>query len=375
MQKLTQEIGRDRTTPEPSKDIAKLEPLMKEPAPIPSGSTGQSSQNAKEINQRGIDLIKRAEGLKTNAYQDAGGKWTIGYGHTGTDVGSGKVISEGEAESLLKNDIDWAEKVVQQSVKVPLNSNQFSAVTSLVYNIGSGNFAKSPVLQNLNAGKYQEAADAFAHHNRGSGKVLQSLINRRAAEKELFLKPDAAPAELPKEINKSSSDSPKQGIPASSNLTDKLLETARSYIGVREQGGNNRGPQVEEFQRAVDGKAVGEPWCMSFVQHCIKSTEAASKVDSKVFSSEHCLTTWNKSPGELKLSKPERGSLAIWQYGNSSNGHVGIVDQVNADGTFTTIEGNTSGAVGDREGDGVFSKTHSTKNSGDRRLVGFLKVF
>ncbi len=164
------------------------------------------------------------------------------------------------------------------------------------------------------------------------------------------------------------------GSPGTS--VQKLLEVASSYVGIHEQGGNNRGPMVEEFQRAVDGTSEGEAWCMSFAQYCIKAAEVSANTDSKVAQSEHCLTVWNNSPSELKSSHPEPGSLVIWRYGSSTSGHVGIVEKVNSDGTFTTIEGNTSSGSGiDREGDGVYRKQRDLDGAGNMRLVGFLKVF
>lgn len=160
-----------------------------------------------------------------------------------------------------------------------------------------------------------------------------------------------------------------------SDPAQKLLDVARSYIGVREQGGNNRGRQVEEFQRVIGG-AEKEPWCMSFAQYCIKAAESATQANSQVPESEGCLAVWNGSPRELRRDRPEPGSLVIWRHGNSSQGHVGIVEAVNSDGTFTTIEGNTSDSSGiNREGDGVYRKQRDQDGAGDMRVVGFLKVF
>jgi hypothetical protein len=167
---------------------------------------------------------------------------------------------------------------------------------------------------------------------------------------------------------------PTRNVPPASSPTDKLLDVARSYVGVREQG-TNRGREVEMFQRPIGG-ADGEPWCMSFAQFCIQKAGAETKVDPKVFRSEHCLTVWNKSPKSQQLSKPEPGSLVIWRHGNSSSGHVGIVEKVHPDGTFTTIEGNTSSGSGiNREGDGVYRRKRDMNGAGSMRVVGFLKPF
>jgi peptidoglycan hydrolase-like protein with peptidoglycan-binding domain/predicted alpha/beta hydrolase family esterase len=162
---------------------------------------------------------------------------------------------------------------------------------------------------------------------------------------------------------------------SANNAGQALIDVAQSYIGVREQGYNS-GAQVEAFQRAVDGVAQNEAWCMSFAQYCIKAVEKAAQADSPIAQSEHCLTVWKNSPDNLKSSAPKPGSLVIWQHGNSSSGHVGIVESVNADGTFTTIEGNTNDGSGvTREGIGVFRRQRDLNGSGEMRVVGFLNVF
>lgn len=153
-----------------------------------------------------------------------------------------------------------------------------------------------------------------------------------------------------------------------------LIEIASQYIGVKESGGDNKGSMVEIFQRAVDGKAQGESWCMAFVQYCVLEFEKQSATKSKIFRSEHCLTVWNNSPKELRLSKPEVGCLVIWQFNSSSQGHVGIVTKVNVN-TISTIEGNTgTGAAIERNGDGVYARVRSKTGGSSMKVVGYLKV-
>ncbi len=74
------------------------------------------------------------------------------------------------------------------SVTVPLNQNQFDALVSLTYNIGSGAFNNSTLLKKLNKGDYQGAADQFLVWNKAGGKVMKGLVRRREAEQALFLK-------------------------------------------------------------------------------------------------------------------------------------------------------------------------------------------
>jgi hypothetical protein len=156
---------------------------------------------------------------------------------------------------------------------------------------------------------------------------------------------------------------------------EKLIEVAQSFIGTREEGGDNRGARVEEFQRAVDGRAEREPWCACFAQFCIMRVEEFLAVRSPVFKSEHCLTVWERSPRELRLEAPEPGCLMIWQHAGTSSGHVGIVASV-GEGYVDTVEGNTgSGQEVERDGDGVYMRTRTLKGSPKMRVVGWLRVF
>jgi lysozyme len=146
---------------------------------------------ARVTNDQGLALIKRFEGLKLDAYQDVAGIWTIGYGHT-RGVTPGMHISEDEAEQALKDDLHGAENTVDTAVGgAPTNDNQFSAMASLCFNIGSANFRSSTVLQQHLAGNATTAADAFLLWNKARiNGVLESvtgLTNRRTAERTLYL--------------------------------------------------------------------------------------------------------------------------------------------------------------------------------------------
>jgi lysozyme len=132
--------------------------------------------------------IKDHEGLRLTAYKDGGGVWTIGYGHTGSDVREGLTIPLSEAERLLTRDLRTAEGYVNRLVQVKLTQNQFDALVSFVYNLGGEAFANSTMLRLLNAGDYEGAAKQFPRWNKDNGKVVQGLINRRAKEQELFLR-------------------------------------------------------------------------------------------------------------------------------------------------------------------------------------------
>jgi lysozyme len=142
------------------------------------------------INKQGLKIVRDSEGLYLKSYRCPAGVWTIGWGSTGPDVKEGLIITEEKAEELLRIDLAWAEKVVTSKVKVPLNDNQFSALVSLVFNIGSGNFGKSLVLSELNAKRYLGASKAFLNHVYARGGIfMPGLEVRRKREIELFLTP------------------------------------------------------------------------------------------------------------------------------------------------------------------------------------------
>lgn len=147
---------------------------------------------SKSISKTGIDLISSFEGIRLNAYDDGVGVWTIGIGTTvypnGVIVKKGDKCTLEQALKYLQHDLKSFEKTVNESVKVPLSQNQFDALVSLAYNIGSGAFKNSTLLKKLNAKDYAGAADQFLVWNKGGGKVLKGLVRRREAERALFLK-------------------------------------------------------------------------------------------------------------------------------------------------------------------------------------------
>ena len=140
------------------------------------------------INDAGIAIIKRAEGLRLDSYRCPAGVATVGFGHTGPDVRIPMTITPGEAERLLHEDLARFENGVTNCLGgAPTNSNQFSAMCSLSYNIGLGNFATSTVLKRHRNGQYAGAANAFLLFNKAGGKVLPGLVTRREDERELYL--------------------------------------------------------------------------------------------------------------------------------------------------------------------------------------------
>ncbi len=132
-----------------------------------------------------VDLIREWEGLRLSAYQDTGGVWTIGYGHTKT-ARPEMVITKEQAIDLLYRDVAWAEKAVNKWVSVPLNYNQKSALVSFVFNIGETQFRNSTLLRVLNEGRYDEVGEQLMRWVYDEGVRIPGLVNRRKAERRRF---------------------------------------------------------------------------------------------------------------------------------------------------------------------------------------------
>jgi lysozyme len=147
---------------------------------------------AQQTNQAGLDLIKTYEGCKLDAYQDVKGIWTIGYGHI-RGVVPGMHLTSAQAEEVLKDDLRGTEAAVSACIgNAATTSDQFSAMVSLCFNIGSGNFRQSSVLAQHLAGHFQQAADAFLLWNKaridGVLTEVKGLTNRRTSERDLYLR-------------------------------------------------------------------------------------------------------------------------------------------------------------------------------------------
>ncbi|MFA6788951.1 MAG: lysozyme [Arcobacteraceae bacterium] len=138
------------------------------------------------LNADGLNLIQHFESLVLNAYQDSVGVWTIGWGHTGTDVTEGKIITEEEAESLLQEDLIKFEKAVNDLVSIELNENQFAALVSFAFNLGIGNLQSSTLLKLVNSNDSFNASKEFVKWSKAGGQRLSGLVKRRLSERNLF---------------------------------------------------------------------------------------------------------------------------------------------------------------------------------------------
>lgn len=160
----------------------------------------------RKTNENGKAIIKSFESLKLDTYyateyERSIGLVSIGWGTTriqGKPIRWGLKITKEQADRFFEDDLQQFEKDVEGLVKVPITSNQFSALVSFAYNVGSDidaddiaeGLGDSTLLKLLNQGDYQGAADQFLVWNKQKGKVLSGLTTRRALERQLFLTPD-----------------------------------------------------------------------------------------------------------------------------------------------------------------------------------------
>ena len=142
-------------------------------------------------------FIKSFEQCRLHAYMPTpNDRPTCGWGSTGPDVTMDTTWTQEQADERFDRDLARFGGGVFLLLHGPTTQNQYDALVSLSYNIGLGNFARSTVLKQHNAGFYRQARDAFAMWNRQAGKVLPGLTRRRLDEAAVYAgdPPATAPA-------------------------------------------------------------------------------------------------------------------------------------------------------------------------------------
>ncbi len=142
----------------------------------------------REINEKGLELVKSFEGFRASPYLDIAGYLTCGYGHfirPGEDFSQG--ITEQQALELLEWDLRRAEQGVSRLIAVPLTDNQYASLVSFTFNLGGGALQRSSLRAKINRREYQDAANEFPKWVYAGGFKSKGLLRRRLAERELFL--------------------------------------------------------------------------------------------------------------------------------------------------------------------------------------------
>ena len=140
-----------------------------------------------------VALTSQFEGLRTTAYQDGNGIWTLGYGHT-QGVKEGDTCTLEEADQWLSEDLGVADAALTRLVKITIEQTQWDALCDFIYNIGQGNFAESICLKLLNQGDESGAISSICYFDNDAwhgwvmiaGKPSPGLVRRRQAEQALF---------------------------------------------------------------------------------------------------------------------------------------------------------------------------------------------
>jgi len=146
-----------------------------------------------KISNAGLQIIKDFEGFSSTPYKDSGGVCTIGYGTTFYPTGR-KVectdvpINESVASDLMRNMIDelYGKKVNEAIGDTPTTQEQFDAMVSLAYNIGTEAFKNSTLLKHHLKQEYELASNEFVRWNKAGGKTINGLTRRREEEQKLY---------------------------------------------------------------------------------------------------------------------------------------------------------------------------------------------
>mgnify|MGYP001584855595 CR=1 FL=1 len=149
------------------------------------------------------------------------------------------------------------------------------------------------------------------------------------------------------------------------DLNMRMLDLASFFLGVKEKG-QNQGSIIETFQRAVDGVAQGEAWCLNMLQYIALETSKVHSYQIDLPKTEGVIRFWNAISDRNKMITPKPGHWVLWDMGNGK-GHCGIIRQIIST-NMITIEGNTAS----EKEEGVFMKSRSLAN---KKVLGFIKVF
>lgn len=141
-----------------------------------------------------IDLIKKFEGFRSEAYQDSVGIWTVGYGSTmwpdGKKVQPGQRMTIQEAEAVMTWELTRKGKEILSGLPTTIiNQNQYDALLSFAYNLGVGALLKSTLFKKLKVNPNDPSIRTeFMRWVNAGGKRLTGLVRRREAEANLYFK-------------------------------------------------------------------------------------------------------------------------------------------------------------------------------------------
>lgn len=128
-----------------------------------------------QLSTAGFALLRKFEGFRSQTYLDVAGIPTIGYGHRLVHPECYPAgITEAQAEVILQWDVREAEQAVTRLVKVPLSQGQFDALVDFTFNLGAGRLSSSTLLEDLNAGKSDLAAQQLLRWDHSGDREIAS---------------------------------------------------------------------------------------------------------------------------------------------------------------------------------------------------------
>lgn len=223
-----------------------------------------------DINDRGLKLLYEFEGRhkllsdgRYQAYLDTIASppvWTLYAGLT-KGIKAGMVCTEAQGDAMVRKELNVYEDAIERLVKVPMTSNEFSALTVLVYNIGVGAFERSTLLKMINQGKRDQIPAQWLRWNKAGGKTIKGLERRRKAELVLFLEPDetevsAEPEMMPQRVE-ASKGSAKEAVKSSWTIRGAI---AALFGGATQAYDWALSGATEAGQEAVKLKTSFGPW-------------------------------------------------------------------------------------------------------------------
>lgn len=157
----------------------------------------------RKLDHVGTLFLQNREGFSAKPYLCSGGKPTIGFGNTYYPDGKkvtmkDKPITRAYATDIFKIVVSQFEKDVNFLVKSNITQNQFNALVSFAYNVGSDidvddipeGLGDSTLLKKVNKNPNDKTIEKeFAKWNKANGRVNNGLISRRQLEAELYFKP------------------------------------------------------------------------------------------------------------------------------------------------------------------------------------------
>jgi hypothetical protein len=176
--------------------------------------------------------------------------------------------------------------------------------------------------------------------------------------------PAAAPAGLPFSAVLGAATgvaAPTGGLVAPGGAGARLLAAVQGEVGVAEQPpGSNDAPRIAEYRAATAGAPGPGPWCAYFTSWAARQAGVPLGDAGQGFGSVDAVYAWAQSAGKAipaGAGAPQPGDLVVWDE------HIGVVEAVGADGSITTIEGNSS--------DRVARRTYGADGGG---AIGFVRL-